>query len=204
MTSEMEMTDSSWQLLSPDEKLEWRLQAWISPPDIKFASPSAEADYKARATRIMDAILLRKTPDRVPVMPSLGGLAAAYCGYTHKDIMYEVDKNIEVATKCTLDFQFDAKIGAGGAGMAQGKVGEILDERLYSWPGHGVKLEVQRTLRRYLNVLIDIIHYIFMGVAAVSGSKSAKAGHDRNTVGRLPQQDGIHDTYCPGFVVRLG
>jgi hypothetical protein len=138
MASEIETTDNSWQVLSPDEKLERRLQAWISAPDIRFASSSAEADYKARATRIMDAILLRKTPDRVPVMPSLGGLAAAYCGYTHKDIMYDVDKNIEVATKCTLDFQFDAKIGAGGAGMSQGKVGEALDERLYSWPGHGV------------------------------------------------------------------
>ncbi|MFC1949350.1 uroporphyrinogen decarboxylase family protein [Chloroflexota bacterium] len=138
MTSEMETTEKSWQELSSDEKLEKRLQAWLSAPDIEFASAEAEADYKARATRIMDAILLRKEPDRVPVMPSLGGLAAAYCGYTQKDMLYDVDKNIEVATKCTLEFQFDVKISAGGAGMSQGEVGETLDERLYNWPGHGV------------------------------------------------------------------
>ncbi len=126
-----------WQSLSPDEKLERRIQFWLSPPDVSFVSPQAEADYRTRVTRLLAAMQLKK-PDRVPIVPSLGGLAAAYCGYTYKDMMYDVDKAIEVATKCTLDFQFDVKIAAGGAGFSIGRVGEILEDRLFSWPGHGV------------------------------------------------------------------
>lgn len=137
MDSKIEKPGDTWQSLSPDEKLEKRIQSWLSPPDVSFVSPQAEADYKARASRLLDAMLVRK-PDRVPITPSLGGLAAAYCGYTQKDIMYDADKSIEVATRCTLDFQFDVKIAAGGAGLSIGRVGELLDDRLYSWPGHGV------------------------------------------------------------------
>jgi hypothetical protein len=137
MVPQEKTKEISWHSLSPDEKLQQRIQAWLSPPDVRFVSPQAEADYKARATRLLDAMQLRK-PERVPIVPSLGGLAAAYCGYTQKDIMYDADKAIEVATKCTLDFQFDTKIAAGGAGFSIGKVGEALEDRLYSWPGHGV------------------------------------------------------------------
>jgi hypothetical protein len=137
MGPQMDINKETWQALSPDEKLELRIKAWLSPADVKFVSKQAEADYKARATRLLDAMQLRK-PDRVPIVPSLGGLAAAFCGYTHKDMMYDVNKAVEVATKCTLEFQFDTKIGAGAAGLAVGKVGEVLDDRQYSWPGHGV------------------------------------------------------------------
>jgi len=132
--------DETWKTLSSDQKLEIRLKAWLSPPDINFVSSQAESDYKTRAQRLMDAMLLKK-PDRVPIVPSLGGFAAAYCGYTHKDMMYDVNKACEVALKCTLDFQFDTRIGAGGAGLSVGKVGELLDDRQYSWPGHGVSDE---------------------------------------------------------------
>ena len=127
----------NWEELTPDEKLSRRLQAWVATDDINFVSSQAESEYKARINRILAAIQM-KQPDRVPIIPSLGGLAAAYCGYTQKDMMYDADKAIEVATKCTLDFQFDIKIGAGGAGLSVGRVGEALDDRLYTWPGHGV------------------------------------------------------------------
>jgi hypothetical protein len=137
MSPQIEFSEETWKSLSPDQKLEQRIKAWILPTDINFVSAQAEADYKARATRLIDAMQLRK-PDRVPIVPSLGGLAAAFCGYTQKDMMYDVNKAIEVATKCTLEFQFDTKIGAGGAGLSIGKVGEALEDRQYSWPGHGV------------------------------------------------------------------
>jgi hypothetical protein len=137
MALEKETNLETWQSLSPDEKLKRRIHAWISPKDVKFVSSQAETDYKARATRIMDAMQLRK-PDRVPIIPSLGGLAAAYCGYTHKEMMYDPEKAVDVAMRCTLEFQFDTKIGAGGAGLSVGRVGEELEDKQYSWPGHGV------------------------------------------------------------------
>jgi hypothetical protein len=130
------ITSEYWQSLTADEKLELRIQAWLKPSDTKFVTPQAKADYQARAQRLIDAMQLKK-PDRVPIIPSLGGLAAAYCGYNQRDMMYDSDKAAEVATRCTLDFQFDTRISAG-IGFLNGEVGEILEDRLYSWPGHGV------------------------------------------------------------------
>lgn len=128
-------TEISWKALSPEQKLERRLAAWLSPPGIRYATPQAEADYKARVSRFTDAIQLKQTPDRVPVSGRLGGFAANYCGYTEKDIMYDVDKAIDVATKCTLDFQFDERIAGS---TPSGSVYDILDYRLYTWPGRGL------------------------------------------------------------------
>ena len=123
-----------WEELTPDEKHKRRLQAWLSPPGVNFVSPEAEAGYKARVSRLINAISLRK-PDRVPVTPHLGEFAPAYCGYTEKDMWYDVDKAIEVATRCTLELDFDAKTDASAP---QGRVYEILDEKQRKWPGHGL------------------------------------------------------------------
>ena len=60
-------TERSWADLTADEKLEQRFQIYTSPR-LPFVSPEAEAEYKARAARLRDAILLEKTPDRVPVI----------------------------------------------------------------------------------------------------------------------------------------
>lgn len=138
MVVQTKPTDAAWKTLSPDEKLEVRLAAWLSPPDVKFASPEAEAAYKERVTNIIDAVQLKKTPARVPVLPSFRGFAEAYCGYTHHDIMYDVDKAIDVMTRCTLEFQLDTKAEAAAQ---QGKVNEILDDQTHLWPGHGLPLD---------------------------------------------------------------
>ncbi len=55
-------TDLSWQ-----EKREERFKQWLSPTDVKFASPEAENLYKARVTRFIKAIKMEE-PDRVPVI----------------------------------------------------------------------------------------------------------------------------------------
>ncbi|MEE8414040.1 MAG: hypothetical protein V3R96_05765, partial [Dehalococcoidales bacterium] len=70
----------------------------------------AKADYKGRVTRIIDAIRLKKKPDRVPVILRMYGFPAAYCGYTQKDMWYDADKAIDAGTRCTLAFQFDIKV----------------------------------------------------------------------------------------------
>lgn len=135
MVSQVKTTEVTWKTLSPDEKLERRLGAWLSATGVKFATPEAEETYKSRVRNMIDVVRLKRTPDRIPVLPSFGGFAAAYYGYTERELMYDVDKAIEVATKSTLEFQIDAKIGAN---IQSGRVWDILDFRLYSWPGHGV------------------------------------------------------------------
>lgn len=135
MATQVKTAEKPWAELTPDEKLEKRLEAWLSPPGVKFASPEAEAGYKARVTRLIDAIRLKKTPDRVPVMPGLGEFAINYYGYTQYDMMYDVDKCIDVAMRATQEFDLDQRIVPF---QRLGRVLELLDSRTYRWPGHGV------------------------------------------------------------------
>ena len=138
MVKQAQPGTEGWRSLSADEKLEIRLEAWLSPPDVQFDSAEAEHAYKERVTNIIDAVQLRKAPARVPVLPSFRGFGEAYCGYTHHDVMYDVDKAVDVMTRCTLDFAIDTKAEAA---VQQGRVYEILDDKTHVWPGHGLPLD---------------------------------------------------------------
>lgn len=129
--------------LSADEKQEALWQGVLSPKDpggndLQFQSPEAEANYKASITRIKDAIQL-KEPDRVPVtiLPSMFPYLNA--GITVEEAMYDYDKCTAAFKEFILEFKPDMHIGASVAGP--GKFYEILDYKLYAWPGHGVAPE---------------------------------------------------------------
>lgn len=130
--------EAEWKTLSPEEKLERRFAAWLSPKDIQFVSPEAEAAYKARVRRLIDVIQL-KTPDRVPVYPHVGFYPAIYAGFTPEEVMYDPEKAGKAWTKCVLEFEPDVRFRANSS--LPGKVFDILDYRLYNWPGHGVSPE---------------------------------------------------------------
>jgi hypothetical protein len=77
------------QASDSDEKLRRRLSAWLDP-GVEFACEEAEQAYKSRARRLADAVLLEKTPDRVPVpllVTELYPLARA--GLSAYDGMYD-------------------------------------------------------------------------------------------------------------------
>jgi len=128
-----------WNEMTSDEKQEALFAKWISPDGAKYASPQAEADYKARATRIKDAVQMKKLPDRVPlfVLPSFYPMT--YAGITPKDAMYDYEKSNMAFKKFIVDFKPDGHLGAAVPGP--GKFFDILDYKLYSWPGHGVAPE---------------------------------------------------------------
>ncbi len=128
--------EKKWEELSTDEKQEERFQRWLSPQGIEFASAEAEKSYKARVTRIKDAVQLKKTPDRVPIFPFVGFFPAIYAGITHQEAMYDYDKLSMAFKKYVLDFEPDAHLSSFTPGP--GKLFEILDYKLYKWPGHGV------------------------------------------------------------------
>jgi len=136
--------EKKWKDMSADEKQEAQFQKLLTPKDpegndLQFQSPEAEANYRASLTRIKDAIQLKKTPDRVPValFPNMYGFT--YEGMTVQDAMYDYDRCVAGFKKFILDFKPDTHMGAAGAGP--GKFFEILDYKLYSWPGHGVPPE---------------------------------------------------------------
>ena len=120
--------------LSAEEKLEEMFSSWLSPPRIKFISPEAEKSYQERVTRIKDVIQL-KVPDRVPVYPSTGLFPAHYAGITAEETMYDHEKLIMAWKKYVFDFEPD--VYGDSAGVGPGKAYEILDYKLYRWPGHG-------------------------------------------------------------------
>ena len=135
--------EKKWEQMSADEKLQANIQKLLSPKDpegndLQFQSPEAEANYKASITRITDAVQL-KEPDRVPVtvLPSMFPFTNA--GMTVEEAMYDYDKCSAAFKEFILEFEPDMHIGAAAPGP--GKFYEILDYKLYSWPGHGVAPE---------------------------------------------------------------
>jgi len=125
--------------LSLDEKQEAMFNSWLSPQGVEFASPEAEKLYKERVTRIKDAVQLKKTPDRVPIFTIVNFFPAYYVGLTPWDMMYDYGKLTTAIRKFVLDFTPDVNPGAFFAGS--GRLFEILDVKLYAWPGHGVSRE---------------------------------------------------------------
>jgi hypothetical protein len=68
-----------------------------------------------------------------------GFFPAFYSGMTPYDVMYDYDKLTRAFKKYVLDFAPDAHGGAATA--VPGKMYEILDYKLYVWPGHGLAAE---------------------------------------------------------------
>jgi len=136
--------EKKWEEMSADEKQEAQFQKLLSPKDpegndLQFQSPEAEANYKANITRFKDALQLKKTPDRVPVVVFPNMYPYIYAGMTIEEAMYDYDKCVAGYKKFVLDFKPDVHMGAAGPGP--GKFYEILDYKLYKWPGHGVASE---------------------------------------------------------------
>jgi Uroporphyrinogen decarboxylase (URO-D) len=134
--------EKKWEDMSADEKQEATFQKLLSPKDpegndLKFKSPEAETRYKASIQRIKDALQLKEPADRVPVCIFSGMYPLDYYGITLKEAMYDYEKCVAAWRKFLLDFQPDLSFGAAGPGP--GKFYEIIDYKLYGWPGHGVK-----------------------------------------------------------------
>jgi hypothetical protein len=136
--------EKRWEAMTADEKQEAQFQKLLAPKDpqgnsLKFQSSGAEAAYKASITRIKDAVQMRKTPDRVPVtlLPSMYPFTSA--GMTVQEAMYDYDKCAAAFKKFILEYKPDMHIGAAAPGP--GKFYEVLDYKLYKWPGHGVAPE---------------------------------------------------------------
>ncbi len=136
--------EKKWEGMTPDEKQEELFARWMSPKDpqgndLKFQSPQTEKAYKERITRIKDAIQMRKLPDRVPVFVIPSFFPVYNAGLTPREALYDYDKCCMAFKKLVMDFAPDAHIGAVAPGP--GRVYDILDYKLYSWPGHGVPPE---------------------------------------------------------------
>ncbi len=132
-------TEQEWAALTPEQKREQRFKRWLEAPGVGFVSPEAKEAYKERATRLRDALFL-KEPDRVPVQLPSGNFPAYYAGGTLHQVMYDYHALRQAWTKFLHDFDMDTYRGPGL--VHSGRVLEILDYRLYKWPGHGLAPDV--------------------------------------------------------------
>ncbi|AOT71577.1 uroporphyrinogen decarboxylase family protein [Geosporobacter ferrireducens] len=66
--------------------------------------------YQERLKRYTTAMDLGK-PDKVPIRLSISEFAAKYAGYTHQEIYYQMDKNVDSINKILKDFDIDACFG---------------------------------------------------------------------------------------------
>jgi hypothetical protein len=132
------MAEKPWADMTADEKRAWRIERWRNPP-VPFASPEAEADYKARLDRLIAALEMR-VPDRVPISLNTGFWPALSAGLTPYESMNDPARARKAWIDFNLEFQPDAMSDPVHYTMP-GALFESLDYKLYSWPGHGVAKE---------------------------------------------------------------
>ena len=132
------MAEKPWASMTPEEKRAVRIERWRNP-GIAFASPQAEADYKARTDRLIAAWDLT-TADRVPINVNAGFWPVVEAGMTPYDAMTETQKACDAWVDFNLEFQPDT-IVSPMLYTTPSSVFEALDYKLYAWPGHGTPKE---------------------------------------------------------------
>lgn len=94
--------------------------------------------YQEREKRYKDAIQL-KVPDRVPIVLFPTFFATKYAGLNCQEAMYDYDRLAEATRKTVVDFDPDVYMSPFPL-VSLGPVMEILGERRFKWPGHGVSV----------------------------------------------------------------
>ena len=121
--------------LAPSEEFAERARQWKAAEGTQFASPEVRQAYERRVQMLLNVIALKK-PERIPVHANMGIYPLTYAGVTGKDAMYDYQKLGQAMKKFNADFLPDT-ISASPI-YGPGRAFDILDYKLYRWPGHGV------------------------------------------------------------------
>jgi len=128
--------EKNWAELTPDEKREQRYKWWLEAAGVNFINKEAEKAYKQRVQRMIDVYQVRE-PDRVPVSLPIGAIPAYYYGTDYRAVMYDYDKCVEIWDRFNRDFA-DLDTFVTPFAVIPARVYELLDYKLYKWPGHGL------------------------------------------------------------------
>jgi hypothetical protein len=129
---------AGWAQLTPAQKREYRLNQFLNPTNTKFASPEAAKAYKVRAQRLVDVFNV-KEPDRVPISLPVGNLPFILHGVSMHEVMYDIEKGMEACKAFNEKYGEELEYYAVPF-AAPGKAMELLDYKLYAWPGHGLSV----------------------------------------------------------------
>lgn len=128
-----------WAQLTPAKKREYRLNRFLNPTHIQFVNREAAGAYKVRAQRIVDAFNI-KEPDRIPANLPVGNLPLILHGVSMHEAMYDIEKGIEACKAFNEKYSEELEHYAVPF-VAPGKALELLDYKLYAWPGHGLSID---------------------------------------------------------------
>jgi uroporphyrinogen-III decarboxylase len=129
--------NTEWSQMTREEKRQERLKDYVSGKGIKFRDAKAERYYKERVDRQLKAMMCQE-PDRVPVSLPTGNYPAYYAGYDFKTVMYDAQALVDSWRKFMIDFYEDMDSFMGPGFVFSGKMMDLLDNKAYSWPGHGI------------------------------------------------------------------
>ena len=128
----------NWAQMTPEQKRAHRLEGLLNPPNASFISPEAEQAYKVRAKRLVDIYNVEE-PDRVPVNLPIGNLPYNLYGITLRTAMYDYDQAVAACRQFNEKYSEELEHFAA-PWITPARVMEILDYKLYSWPGHGTPM----------------------------------------------------------------
>ena len=127
----------NWAQMTPEQKRQYRLDKTLDTSGRQFPTPEAEKAYKVRAQRMVDVYNVRE-PDRVPVSLPVGNLPLKMAGLSTYDAMYDFEKALEATRKFNEKYSEELEYTAMPYFISPGKVLDLLDYKLYAWPGHGI------------------------------------------------------------------
>jgi hypothetical protein len=123
-----------WVALTADEKFEARMRAWQEPAGVDFATPEAAAAYAERPGMIRDVLELRR-PVRVPLAPWAGLFPVRRARMTAREAYYDTTRLAQALVDYHRTYRPDTQ--ASFMTLVPGKALDLLDYRMYDWPGHG-------------------------------------------------------------------
>ena len=128
----------NWAEMAPEEKRTYRLNGLLNPPNANFINKEAEEAYKIRAQRLVNVFNIEE-PDRVPVNLPVGNLPYTLYGITLRTAMYDYDQAVAACKQFNEKYSEELEHFAA-PWITPARVMEILDYKLYSWPGHGTPM----------------------------------------------------------------
>jgi hypothetical protein len=133
---------ADWSQLTPQQKRDWRFDRWRrSAEQIEFVSPEAEARYRAKVERLIAVSNVRE-PDRVPVSVIAGLLPTKAAGMDFRAAIYDPEGAVAAGRAFNLEQAEELDSFTPGAFfLMPAKAFDILDNRLYAYPGHGMSAD---------------------------------------------------------------
>lgn len=133
IASQMGALPAEWAQLTPEQKRQKRFDNFLNPQNLTFVSEKAKSDYRTRAQRLADVYDV-KEPDRIPVSLPVGNLPYTHYGINLRTAMYDYDLAVKACRKFNEDFSEELEYFAS-PWITPGKILDMLDYKLYSWPG---------------------------------------------------------------------